>query len=61
MKTEYTFKQILRFMRDEYNAVYTRENPTGTHYQSHKKIGGVDRKLYKIYGDKIDMINVDEK
>ena len=61
MKTEYTFKQILRFMRDEYNAVYTRENPTGTHYQSHKKIGGVDRKLYKIYGDKIDMINADEK
>lgn len=56
MKTCITFKQILRSLRDNYNAVYTRDNPSGTHYQSHRKIGGIDRKLYRIYGEKIDKI-----
>ena len=56
METTCTFKQLLRSLRDTYGAIYTRDNSTGTHYMSHKKIDGEDRRLYRFYGKKINML-----
>ncbi len=56
MKTDATFKQILRSLRDDLNVIYTRDNPTGTHYQAKKRIEGEERKVYRIYGSKADQI-----